>query len=126
MQDFQWLEGKWKRHNVSPGTTAFEIWEQTNDGFSGEGITMKGADTMFVEKLSMIKKDGQFFYVADVSSNTAPTYFKVTSVSEKGFISENPAHDFPKKIEYLLEGDRLTAIISAGDKKMGFVFERMK
>ncbi|MEQ8904971.1 DUF6265 family protein [Ekhidna sp.] len=126
LKDFKWLEGKWERHNVKPGTTAFEVWEKTKDGYEGIGVSMKGSDTTFVEKLKIEEKEGSIYYVADVSSNAAPTYFKITSYSKSGFVSENPEHDFPKKIEYMLEGDRMTAIISAGEQKMGFVFEKMK
>ncbi len=120
--DLNWLEGKWERQNVRPGTTAFEVWEKTDQGYQGMGISMKGADTVFVEKLSIAEKDGNLYYVAEVSSNQAPTYFKITSFSETGFVSENPQHDFPKKIAYTLEDKKLTAVISAGEKAMGFVF----
>lgn len=120
--DLNWLEGKWERQNVRPGTTAFEVWEKTDQGYEGMGISMKGADTVFVEKLSIAEKDGELYYVAEVSSNKAPTYFKITSLSETGFVSENPQHDFPKKIAYTLEDKKLTAVISAGEKAMGFVF----
>ena len=122
MDNFRWLEGTWQRQNVRPGTTAFEVWEQREDGYVGKGVSMKGNDTTFVELLSIVEKDAAFYYVANVSSNPEPTYFKITSVSNEGFVSENPAHDFPKKIQYTLEGDKLTAVISAGEKAMGFVF----
>ncbi|WP_425392674.1 DUF6265 family protein [Ekhidna sp.] len=126
LEDFKWLVGKWERHNVKPGTSAFEIWGKTGGELTGMGVSMKGTDTTFTEKLKIIKKDGSMYYVADVSSNASPTYFKIMSVSTNGFVSENPQHDFPKKIEYILEGNRMTAIISAGEQKMGFVFEKIE
>lgn len=118
--------GSWERQNTRPGTTAFESWEKTKDGYKGMGVSMKESDTSFVEKLRIIGKEGAIYYVADVSSNAEPTYFKVTSVSKKGFVCENPEHDFPKKIEYTLEGNQMTAVISAGEQKMGFVFLKME
>ncbi|WP_436517591.1 DUF6265 family protein [Ekhidna sp. To15] len=124
INDFKWLKGTWQRQNVRPGNSAFEVWEETKKGFVGTGVSMTGTDTTFVEKLSIVEKDSELYYVAFVSSNGAPTYFKITSVSENGFVSENPQHDFPKKIEYTLEGAKLTAVISAGEKAMGFVFVR--
>lgn len=126
LKDFKWLEGKWERHNVKPGTTAFEVWEKSKDGYIGQGISLKGADTVFVERLSLIEKEGELYYVADVEHNPEPTFFKITSITESGFVSENPEHDFPKKIEYMLEGNRMTVVISDGEQKMGFVFEKMK
>lgn len=124
MEDFPWLVGTWERHNVKPGTTAFEIWEKTKDGYFGQGVSMKEGDTTFVEILKIVEKDGVIYYVADVTHNPEPTYFKITSYTKNGFVSENPQHDFPKKIEYMLEGERMTVIISDGDNKMGFVFEK--
>lgn len=126
MEDFIWLEGTWKRQNVSPGKAAYETWEKTTDGLDGLGVSMQGNDTTFVEQLSILSKDGELYYVANVSSNGAPTYFRIISASQNGFIAENPQHDFPKKIEYSLEGKKLTAIISAGEKAIGFVFVKKK
>lgn len=126
MKDFKWLKGTWERQNVKPGNTAFETWAKTKDGFEGIGISMRGSDTTFVEKLKIIEKDSELYYVAFVSSNGSPTYFKITSVTDNGFVSENPQHDFPKKIAYTLDGNKLTAVISAGEKAMGFVFVRNK
>lgn len=51
----------------------------------------------------------------------------MTKITDTGFISENPNHDFPKMISYELKGQQLTAIISdGGEKRMGFVFKRVK
>lgn len=126
-KDFKWLEGQWERQNVRPGTTAYETWErESNTKFLGLGISMKGADTTFVEKLSILRKENDWFYVAEVGHNSEPTYFKITSLSKNGFVSENPNHDFPKKIEYKLDATQLTVIISAGEKEIGFVFTRVR
>lgn len=124
LKDFKWLEGTWERQNARPGTTAFEVWEKDKKSYLGQGVSMQGSDTTFVEKLNILKKDGDWYYVANVASNGEPTYFRITSLTENSFVSENPAHDFPKKITYTLEGDKLTAVISAGEKAMGFVFLR--
>ena len=122
----EWILETWERTNVRPGSTAFESWsKESKYQWTGLGVTMKGSDTSFVEKLSIEIKNDQIYYVALPSQNTEPTYFKMTEISETGFISENPEHDFPKMISYELEGDKLTAIISdGGDKKMGFVFKK--
>ena len=71
-----------------------------------------------------IKIDGKFYYVAEVSHNPDPTYFEMTSISDNGFICENPDHDFPKKITYKLENGVLIATISGNGKEIAFVFKR--
>ena len=75
-------------------------------------MTMKGKDTVFVEKLRIIAREGDLFYVADVPENQKPVYFKLTEVTDRSFVCENPDHDFPKKIAYLFDGKSLKAAIS--------------
>ncbi|MEQ9231258.1 MAG: DUF6265 family protein [Cyclobacteriaceae bacterium] len=125
LKDFKWLEGTWERQGTKVGSTAFESWTYSNDGLKGEGLTLKGADTVFVEKLSLIMKDNKLFYVAEVSHNTEPTYFEITSVSKTGFICENPDHDFPKKIEYAFTGTEMIATISGDGKDIPFRFKKL-
>ena len=72
-------------------------------------------------------KYGALYYVADVQENSAPVYFKFTQLTKTGFVSVNPEHDFPKMISYDLKDGVMTVMISdGGDKKMGFVFEKME
>ena len=91
----------------------------------GIGVTMKGQDTVFLEKIQIVSKNGNIYYVADVKENKAPVYFKFTSLTPDGFVCENPEHDFPKRIEYRLTGSTLTVIISAGAKSQNYLFTRL-
>lgn len=121
-----WMLDTWERTNVRPGSTAYETWQKESAAlFTGMGVSLKGTDTTFVEQLRIEMKDDKIYYVADVRENATPTYFLMTEITDHGFKSENPDHDFPKLISYELKGDELTAIISdGGQKKMGFVFKR--
>ncbi len=125
-KQLKWISGQWSRTNVREGQTANETWTKVSEYlYEGIGVSMKGSDTTFVEKLRIELKDNAIFYVADVRENASPTYFKITQLSETGFTSENPEHDFPKVIDYQLKHKTLTVIISDGDqKKMGFIFEK--
>lgn len=120
-----WLVGKWERENVRPGRTAFETWERQGGSLSGIGVTMQGADTVFVERLNIISKEGQLYYVANVSANALPTLFKISTYDGSGFVSENPEHDFPKKIAYTLDGNKMLAAISGDGKEIPFSFKRV-
>lgn len=126
INDIAWILGEWQRTNVRAGTTAFEFWEKSSENLlTGIGFSMKDSDTTFIEKLKIELKDGKLYYVADVSQNAEPVSFKFTEITENGFVSENPEHDFPKMISYELKNGVMTAIISdGGEKKMGFVFEK--
>jgi len=121
-----WILGKWKRLNERPDRTSFESWEVDSPGkFAGTGVTLQGKDTVFGEGLSLLIKNGRLYYVADVSHNSEPTYFEVTKITDGGFVCENPQHDFPKKIEYDLEGDRLAVVISGDGRSVPFRFQKI-
>ncbi len=120
-----WLVGTWNRINAKPGRSGIERWELTSaNELRGFGINLKGNDTTFVEKLRITIKDEHIVYVADVPENQKPVYFKLTEISDTGFVCENPEHDFPKKISYQLDGKKLKAQISGDGKVIDYLFER--
>jgi hypothetical protein len=125
LKKLSWLEGTWNRTNVKIRSSASERWVKTDQGdFQGWGVTMSGSDTSFVEKLKIIIKDNEVYYVADVPDNKELTYFKFIELTATGFICENPEHDFPKKISYQLNGSKLKATISGNGKSIDYFFER--
>lgn len=120
-----WLEGTWVRTNSKPGRSGVEEWKRSGDHeLVGRGIMLKGADTTFVEKLKIVIKDNAIYYLADVPENKSVVYFKFTELTDNSFTVENPSHDFPKKIAYKLDGNKLTAVISGGGKSIPYTFER--
>lgn len=125
LKRISWLLGKWDRTNVKPGKTASERWEKISDReWKGYAVSLRGKDTVYMEKIRIIIQNNWLFYEADVPGNKAPVYFKFTTLNEQGFACENPGHDFPKKIEYKLKGDSLLATISGDGKAMHFTFKR--
>jgi len=47
---------------------------------------MKGSDTAFVEKLKLVIKNDNICYVADITENKEPVYFKLTSITDHSFV----------------------------------------
>jgi hypothetical protein len=124
-QKLGWLEGTWTRTNVKPGRSGHERWVKVSETeMQGWGVSMKGSDTSFVEKIKLIAEDGNIYYVADVPENKEPVYFKLIQVLDNGFVCENPQHDFPKRIEYRLDGLQLKATISGNGRSIEYLFER--
>ena len=120
-----WLVGTWKRTNSKAGQSGFETWSKVSSTeLRGRGITMRGSDTVFVEKIRIISKDKELYYVADVPENKEPVYFRIIELKEGGFTCENPEHDFPKKISYSRQGNKLHATISGNGKAITYLFEK--
>ena len=120
-----WLEGTWTRQDVKPGQSGHESWQKISAAeWKGLGVNMTGADTIFVEKMNLVIKDGNIYYVANITENKAPVYFKMTAITNDSFICENPQHDFPKKITYQKEGNKLKATISGDGKSFDYFFEK--
>ncbi len=125
LQQLTWLEGYWTRLDMKPGRTAHERWERTGEkSMRGWGVTLQEKDTVFVEKLQWVIKDDSLWYVADVTENKEPVWFKCTAVTPDGFTVENRAHDFPKMITYRKDGEKLLATISGNGRSMDFHFMR--
>jgi hypothetical protein len=120
-----WLEGTWTRTNAKPGRSGTERWTRAEGNIlMGWGVSMKGTDTSFVEKLKIVIKSGDIYYVSDVPENPKPVDFKLTFVDGNSFVCENPAHDFPKKIAYYRDGNNLRAVISGDGKEIEYLFRR--
>ena len=124
-ESLNWLVGMWDRTNVRPGETAFEVWERASESsYVGRGVTIAGEDTVFVEELELRLTDEAIYYVAETPGNAEPVLFRLTTVTDTSFISENPAHDFPKRIAYETNGGSMQAVISGGDQSVGFAFHK--
>lgn len=125
LSQLTWLAGTWQRTNIKPERSGTEEWTQESDSvWTGRGVTLSGSDTLFIEKLKLIAIDGDIFYTADIPENQTEVYFKLTSVTDTSFSCENAQHDFPKKIVYQREGDRLKAIISGDGNTITYLFDR--
>ncbi|MFB6456816.1 DUF6265 family protein [Chitinophaga sp. Hz27] len=124
-KQLQWLQGKWLKTNMKPGKSGYEQWNKLSDtSWQGIGLSMRGQDTAFVEKLKLVIKDHHIYYVADVAENKELTWFKMTHIGANGFTCEDPTHDFPKKIVYERIGKQLKVITSGDGRSIEFFFEK--
>ena len=85
---------------------------------------MKGADTLFIERLQIVKGGDALHYIADVDSNPAPVKFRINTWSDSSFSCENPEHDFPKTISYKREGASMVVELSDGERIVKVFFIR--
>jgi Domain of unknown function (DUF6265) len=121
-----WLNGIWNQTNIKkPGRALVEQWHKSGDyEMKGQATTIQNGDTVFVEHITLVIKDNAIYYVADVPQNKQPVLFKLTFISSTGFVCENPAHDFPKKISYQVTGVELKATISGNGKSIDYLYQK--
>jgi Domain of unknown function (DUF6265) len=124
ISEFSWLIGTWQEK----GKSNFEVWQWGNDELKAESFEQKSDGTKRVmEKITLLKRGADYFFVPNVAHNGKPIEFKITSFGENGFISENPQHDFPKKITYKKISDGEFHATIADDKKtISYFFEKVK
>lgn len=114
LKSANWLLGKWET-KTAEGILS-ENWKQLNDStFQGESFFIKNKDTLHFESIILQQKGEELFYNATVKgqndNKTVP--FKMTSVTKKQLVFENPKHDYPQKITYSqISKDSLVASIS--------------
>jgi len=125
ISEFNWLLGDWKRMNDRPGRSTFEHWTRiSNSEYRGLGYTLRNGDTIFKEHIKLHLDKGQWIF--EVSGvNEDPTLFIVTKKAKRSFTCENEKNEFPKYIEYYLDGRKLKARIFGGDQEVEFSFTKL-
>jgi len=81
-----------------------ETWAGNQDDtlLTGAGFSVKSGVFTRTEKLAIIKNDTAIFYQATVEGQNqgATISFKLVNPDNDSLVFENPAHDFPQRIEY--------------------------
>ena len=121
-----WLAGTWEGKTGS--TNLEERWTPASGGaMLGISRTVANNKMVAFEFLRLIERDGTLVYLAQPNGRAPATEFTLTKLGPTEAVFENPAHDFPKMIRYVLAADgTLTATISdvAGLKPQSFVFKK--
>ena len=125
------LEGTWQR--TTKDGFAYESWEIKKPNLMlGKGYTGSGNETILLENLRLFIENGKIIYEATVPDQNGgkPVRFPMVEAdrSNKEFIFENPAHDFPQRIVYQFIGvDSLhVRAVDLGGKGLDFGFHRVK
>ena len=133
MEPFYWLLGDWQMERKSG--VLIESWKKVNDSsFEGKSyMTSKDGAQKVLEEMQLVyRKKGYHFISAVPGQNKElPVSFTIHDFSDKHFLAENPAHDFPRRIKYeLMKQDSLHAWIDGGmsnaAQRVDFYFSRKK
>lgn len=106
-----WLAGTWLAEQPD-GSWSEEWWSAERAGIMlGGGRSGKG-DTLGWWELTRIERTGDTITFCALPKGQKGACFPATSSSANAIVFENPDHDFPTRIAYRREGDRLFAEIS--------------
>ncbi len=125
LKRLEWLIGRWK--NIKNGD--MEIWKRSEDGQRLEGTALAftdgRTDSSITERLRIAERDGKLFYTANPVTSSNPTEFEIISMADTNFVSYNPDHDFPQRIEYHRTSQgSMKAVIKDYHRSMSFSFSR--
>jgi hypothetical protein len=115
LEPLRWLLGDWQAEGSK--TRFHESWRELDrQTFSGTGIERAKPDGAVkgAEDLRLVQMGDGVFYVSKVTHNELPVAFRLTTCADGVFVFENPAHDFPRRLEYRRGDDALTVRVSDG------------
>jgi hypothetical protein len=123
----RWVIGDW----VAGGEKSMfhESWTELGpQTFEGRGSERSMADSSVIsnEALRLVEMAGGVYYIAKVADNDFPVAFLLTECSASRLVFVNPAHDFPRRLEYRHDADGRMVVAVSDGKDQGFTlnFER--
>jgi len=124
LASMRWLLGDWLADGQK--STWRETWNELGPHtWEGQGIETPKAEPAraSMEVLRLVEMGDGVFYVAKVSHNDLPVAFRLVECGEGRLAFTNPAHDFPRRLEYERQPDgRLQVHVSDGADK-GFTLD---
>ena len=116
--DLSWMAGHWEARTERAHQE--EIWMEPSGGvMPGLHRDVFGPSRSFFEFLRIERAEGGIVYFASPAGRPA-TPFPLVELEGQRAVFENPGHDFPQRIIYTRDGDRLCAAIEGeqgGEKK---------
>jgi Domain of unknown function (DUF6265) len=133
MEPFKWVLGDWQTERKSGIMT--ESWKRLNDSsFEGKSyMTSREGAQKVLEEMQLVYRKKVYHFISAVpgQNKELPVSFAINDFSDKHFLAENPAHDFPRRIKYeRMKQDSLHAWIDGGpanaEQRVDFYFSRKK
>ena len=129
LDTISWLTGQWV--SVSEKSVTSESWQPLSDSSwegSGETRDKTSGELRSAESLRLVAMSGEVFFIAKVDHKQYPVAFTLTECGTSGAVFENPDHDFPKKIEYLLQssGDIHVQVSDGAEKGFEIRFQKTR
>lgn len=116
-----WISGCWEN---AEGNYR-EVWSAPDHGYLfGYAMSLKGETVTFFEQSRI--DPGKAFTFNAYPGGKGPFPFTEIERGENFIVFADASHDYPQRIRYARQGDRMTAEISLidGSKGQGFAFRR--
>ncbi|HNP64713.1 MAG TPA: DUF6265 family protein [Woeseiaceae bacterium] len=102
-----WLSGCWSYDGREPGSG--EVWMPPAGGtMLAMSRTVKQSKTIAFEFMQILTDESGSLVLAASPSGQATATFKLIETGEYSVVFENPDHDFPQRILYRRDDDRLS------------------
>lgn len=111
----RWIVGAWSQESADGGW-ADEYWTPPRGEIMiGAGRTGRGSRLTIFEHTRIVRKDGiKLVFIAQPRGGPAAE-FPLVAYDSAMVEFANPAHDYPQRIRYWREGERLKARVSLMD-----------
>ena len=123
---FNKLIGIWKLDKEEQ----YEQWSKNSDGsYESRVYTVSGKDTTMMEEVKIVPEDGKWNFITIVKGqNKGKAVVFTSSMLMDSLVQfENPAHDFPRIINYRLPSlNNLEAFIGGTSDTIYFNFSRVE
>jgi len=95
-QGFNWLVGNWK--GKTEEGNSIEQWIKSDDVFYGTGYLVKETDTIFMERMKLVKRGKDWYYVLQLDPYSNSSTYKLEYFSPDKMIFSNRTRQFPAQI----------------------------
>jgi ketosteroid isomerase-like protein len=124
LASLDWLLGEWLAEDGK--ITWRESWTAIGPKtWEGRGVESSKSEpgNQNSEELRIVEMGGSVFYLAKVTHNELPIPFRLVECGDRRLVFANPAHDFPRRLDYERQPDgRLRVRVSDGADK-GFTLD---
>lgn len=117
VEDLGWLSGCWESNDKAKQLVIFEQWMKPAGGLMlGIGRTVKKERAVDFEFMRIEQKSEDIFFIAKPRQNKEETPFKLIKFASNEAVFENPEHDFPQRVIYKRQDNKLTGRIEGNNK----------
>jgi len=116
LSDMAWLAGCWESRNDAKRSLMSEQWMVPAGGIMlGSGRTVESEKAVDFETMRIEQNGASLIFYARPRANKEETAFTIIRKGASEVVFENKKHDFPQRVIYRRDGDRLMARIE-GEK----------